>query len=112
MKVPRLNRKLVLETPERLNDGSGGFVEGWVPLGVLWAEVAPSTGRETAMTGTAVSQMRYRITVRGAAVGQPARPAAQQRFREDTRVFTIEAVTERDPEGRFLVCFAHEEQVV
>ncbi|QUJ77404.1 phage head closure protein [Sulfitobacter albidus] len=112
MSAPRLNRRLVLEAPTRLGDGAGGFVEGWAPLGALWAEVRPSTGSETAQGGAPISRMRYRITVRGAPVGSPERPAAQQRFREDGRIFTIEAVTERDSEGRYLTCFAQEEQVV
>ena len=112
MNAPRLNRKLVLEAPERLSDGGGGYVNGWQPLGVLWAEVTPRTGGETAQSGAPISRMSYRITVRGAPMGSSQRPAAQQRFREDERIFTIEAVTERDPEGRYLTCFAQEEQVV
>ena len=41
MSAPRLNRQLVLEAPNVLGDGAGGFVQGWVPLGMVWAEVKP-----------------------------------------------------------------------
>ncbi len=112
MNVPRLNQALVLEAPERVSDGAGGFVEGWVALGTVWAEITARTGRETAQIGTAVSRMAYKIVVRGAPFGTPERPKPQQRFRLGTRVFTIEAVAERDPEGRYLTCFADEEVVV
>lgn len=112
MTAPRLNRQLVLEAPDVLSDGAGGYVHGWVPLGMLWADVAPRSGRETASSGAPVSRMAYRITVRGAPHGSDRRPAAQQRFRDGDRVFTIEAVAEADPEGRYLTCFAQEEQVV
>jgi SPP1 family predicted phage head-tail adaptor len=112
MSVPRLNRALVLEAPAELSDGAGGFVQGWVPVGTLWAEVTPRSGRETAQSGAPISRMAYRIIVRGAAVGCPERPTAQQRFRQGERIFTIEAVAEHDPEGRYLACFAQEEQVV
>lgn len=112
MSVPRLTRQLVLEAPEVLADGGGGFVSGWVPLGIIWGEVLPRSGRETVQSGAPVSRMAYRITVRGAPVGTPQRPAAQQRFREGSRIFTIEAVAEADPYGRYLTCFAQEEQVV
>ncbi len=112
MSAPRLNRQLVLEAPDVLSDGAGGFMQGWSPLGVLWAEVLPRSGRETAQTGAPVSRMAYRITVRGAPFGSPERPAAQQRFREGPRIFTIEAVAEADVQGRYLTCFAQEEQVV
>ncbi len=112
MTVRHLNRQLVLETPDTLSDGAGGYVQGWVPLGVLWAEVLPRTGRETGRNGAPVSRMSYRITVRGAPFGSDQRPAASQRFRDGNRIFTIQAVAEADPEGRYLICFAQEEQIV
>ncbi|MCX7565156.1 phage head closure protein [Sulfitobacter sp. F26169L] len=112
MSAPRLNRQLVLETPDMLSDGAGGYVKGWVPLGIMWAQVTPRSGRETAQGGAPVSRMAYRITVRGAPNGSDKRPAAEQRFREGERIFTIEAVSEADPAGRYLTCFAQEEQVV
>jgi head-tail adaptor len=59
-----------------------------------------------------VSTFGYRVIVRAAPVGSIERPAAQQRFREDARIFTIEAVAEYDPEGRYLLCLVQEEQVV
>jgi head-tail adaptor len=112
MSAPQLGRRLVLEAPQVVSDGAGGFVNGWVPLGVLWAQVTPRSGREMAQSGAPVSRMAYRIIVHGAPMGSDARPAAQQRFREGARIFSIEAVTEQDPQGRYLACFAHEEQVV
>lgn len=112
MKTPHLNRQLVLETPDMLSDGAGGFVQGWVPVGVLWAEIIARSGREAAHNGAPVSRTAYRITVRGAVIGNDQRPAAQQRFRDGGRILTIQAVTEADSEGRYLTCFAQEEQVV
>ncbi|UWR21043.1 phage head closure protein [Sulfitobacter sp. S190] len=112
MSAPRLNRRLVLEHPDQLSDGAGGYVQGWVPLGTMWAEVVARAGRETAQAGAPVSRSGLRITVRGAPVGDPARPMPQQRFREGDRIYTIAAVAERDPEGRYLLCSAEEETVV
>lgn len=112
MSVPRLNRQLVLEAPDVLVDGAGGFVQGWVPLGRVWANVTARSGRETAQSGAPVSRMGFRIIVRSAPAGSDKRPTAQQRFREGDRIFTIEAVAEHDPEGRYLSCVAQEEQVV
>lgn len=112
MNVPRLNRRLVLEAPERIADGSGGFHEGWTQLGVLWAEVTARTGRETAQTGAPISRVGYKIIVRGAPFGALQRPEPEQRFRDGARIYTIQAVAERDLEGRYLTCFAEEELVV
>lgn len=107
--MPRLNRELVLEAPVRVSDGAGGFVESWGELGRLWAEVSPRTGRERDGAGLVLARVSYRIVVRAAPMGATARPRPDQRFRDGARVFRIEAVAERDPDGRFLTCFANEE---
>jgi len=112
MKRPHLNRALTLEAPQRASDGAGGFVESWVPLGTLWAQVSARTGREATQSGTAVSRTPLKITVRAAPPGTPERPTAQQRFREGARIFTIQAVAEADGAGRYLTCFAEEEIAV
>jgi head-tail adaptor len=105
-----LKRRLVLETPTKVNDGAGGFALAWVPEGELWAEIVPGAGSETAGVEVSLSKVPYRITVRGAEVGSERRPRPEQRFVDGARVFTILAVTERDADGRYLVCFAREEE--
>lgn len=104
-----LNRKLVLETPERVADGAGGFAESWVALGELWAEIRARTGREKAGGAVALSTVGYRITLRAVPVGHSTRPRPDQRLREGSRIFRILAVTERDAAARYLVCYADEE---
>ena len=105
----RLNRLLKLEDRQRVPDGAGGFSELWTELGEVWAEVSVRTGRGTEYGQLPTARTAYRIVVRGAPVGVPSRPVAGQRFREGTRLYQIEAVAERDPEGRYLICFATEE---
>jgi head-tail adaptor len=112
MSAPHLTHALVLEAPEQLPDGAGGYTEGWLPQGTLWAEITARTGRETRQAGAPVSRTGFRIVVRGAPFGSPDRPRPQQRLRDGQRVFNITAVAERDPEGRYLICYAQEEQVV
>lgn len=109
MSRPRLNRRLVLETPTRAADGAGGFAVVWAPIGVIWAEVQARTGREAAGIAVPLSKVLYRITVRATPHGGPSRPRPDQRFREGERVFKILAVTEADAEARYLVCHAEEE---
>lgn len=104
-----LNRLLKLEDPQRVPDASGGFTEVWVELGEVWAEVTARTGRGTETGQLPVARTAYRIVVRGAPVGIPSRPQPGQRFREGTRLFRIEAVAERDPQGAYLICFTTEE---
>lgn len=109
MNAPQLNRALVLEGVVRTPDGAGGFTEAWTVLGTLWAEVLPGSGSDTLGEERMLSAVPYRVTVRGAPVGSGSRPKAGQRFREGTRLFLIQAVTERDPFARYLTCFAREE---
>lgn len=105
MKVPHFNRKLVLEAPQRVSDGAGGFSEMWAALGIIWGEVLPrGAGREVA-----ASELNLKVTVRAAQQGAPSRPTAAMRFRDGDRVYRIEAVTEVEAAGRYLVCFATEE---
>jgi head-tail adaptor len=111
MTAPQLTRKLMLEAPERVADGAGGFIEGWTALGVLWAEVTAGSGRDQAGYGVSLASVAYKITVRAAPVGSTARPAPDQRFRDGTRLFRVLAVSERDPQGRYLTCLTEEEAV-
>ena len=109
MKLPALTRKLVLEDAYRVPDDAGGYATEWRPLGTLWAEIKSGSGREQARNELSLSRVSLRITVRAATMSSPARPHAGQRFRDGERVFPISAVTERDAEGRYLICHAQEE---
>lgn len=109
MNAPHLNRALVLEAVVRSPDGAGGFTEVWTALGTLWAEILPGSGNDVPGEERMLSAVPYRVTIRAALVAAPSRPKAGQRLREGTRLFLIQAVTERDPGGRFLTCFAREE---
>ena len=104
-----LNRPLVLEDPVEVADGAGGLTISWVPLGSLWGEVKPVSGREADGEEVLVATVGFRITVRGAAAGSPQRPRPEQRLRDGARVFVILAVSERDLSGSYLTCFAREE---
>ncbi len=109
MKPIALNRPLVLEEATSLPDGMGGFLQSWVALGELWAEVRAGTGREVLADAVTTSHVVWRISVRGAPPGAPSRPRPDQRFRDGVRIFRILSVAERDPQGRYLLCLAREE---
>ncbi|MGP3696017.1 head-tail adaptor protein [Rhodobacter sp. NSM] len=104
-----LNRRLVLEAPLAEDDGAGGSLVAWAGLGTLWARIEGGTGREVAAVEIPVGSVPLRITVRASPMGSMARPEAGQRFREGRRTYPILAVTEKDAGGRYLTCFAREE---
>ncbi len=93
----------------QVSDGAGGFVLSWAVKGVVWAALIPGSGREAAGEEVMIAQTPYRIILRGAAVGAPSRPKPEDRLRDGARVFTLLAVTEADPRGQYLTCFAREE---
>ena len=87
----------------RLHRGLGG-------AGGALGRIRAGTGSEREAAGSlTVSTVPYRITVRAAPQGAPSRPRPDQRFRDGERIFRIVAVTERDPQGAYLECFAREE---
>ncbi|MGY6633262.1 MAG: head-tail adaptor protein [Alkalilacustris sp.] len=110
MRTPALTRRLVLEAHVRGDDGAGGFLDHWAPLGTLWAELRSGIGREHPGPGMPVARVPYRIVVPAAPTGALSRPRPDQRFREGDRVFVIRAVAERDPCGAYLTCFCEEEE--
>ncbi|MFN4129182.1 MAG: head-tail adaptor protein [Paracoccaceae bacterium] len=109
MKPVHLNRLLSLEQSVSTPDGTGGFSSVWQTIGTLWAEITPGTGRDAGREEVTLASVTYRITLRGAAVGSPRRPVPGQRLTQGGRVFQVLAVTERDPAGHYLTCFAREE---
>lgn len=108
---PVLSRRLELEEAVETSDGAGGWTKVWTPLGALWAAVRARSGREIEEGGRERARVSHRILVRAAPAGSPARPRADQRFREGSRIFRIRAVTEADDRGRYLTCWADEEAV-
>ena len=111
MTLPKLNRRLTLETPEKVPDGAGGYTINWNVLGTLWAAVDGRTGRERAEGTGPLSTVAYRITVRAAPVGNAERPKPEQRFRDGARIFWIRAVIEDVDTTQYLTCLAEEEIV-
>lgn len=104
-----LNWPLALEERQRSADGSGGYTETWIELGLLWGDVRARGASTTEVTAGATTLVRYRIFVRGAREGDPKRPQVGQRFRNGSKAYTIDSVSENDPRGAYLMCVAREE---
>lgn len=108
---PRLSVPLVLETPQRVADGMGGYRIAWQALGVLHGDLRAGSGGVSPAEVGPQSVVSWRIHLRGAPDGDPRRPRAGQRLRMGQRLFVIDAVAEADPAGRYLFCIAQEERL-
>lgn len=103
-------RRLVLEAPARLPDGSGGHATQWTALGTLWADLRPLSTAERTVPAGATATARARIACRAAPPGAPSRPRPGQRLRAgDGRAWRILSVAEGDALGRTLTLEAEEE---
>ncbi len=105
-----LSRPLLLEQRVLEPDGFGGLDETWTGRGTLWADMRPRSATETAGEEASLSRALWTITVRAAPFGAPSRPVEGNRFREGRRRFSVIAVQETDPAGRWLRCIAEEER--
>lgn len=99
-----LGRRLVLEAPRDLADGAGGFTPVWEQRATVWAQIAPAAPRETTLAERADMRLPVSITVRAVPWDDPGRPRAGQQFREGSRIYRIQAVSERDRRGLYLLC--------
>ncbi len=109
MTRPHLNHRMLLEMPQRLPDGAGGFTQSWQVLGEIWAELGTQTGREVTTGTTSLSRVTQRIVLRAAPEGSSMRPQAGQRLRAGGQVFPILSVTAYDTAARYLVCTTYQE---
>ena len=102
-----LDAALVLEAPQRVADGGGGWETTWQPLGTLWASLRPVSGAEREEGARSYGRVTHRVRVRSAAPGSPRRPRADQRFLAGDRVLNVRGVAEALDPG-FLVCWCEE----
>ena len=107
-----LNRSLTLEAAQDVADGAGGCTRTWATLGTIWGQVTPRSGRMANGETGAVSVAGFIVLVRGAPEGHAARPRAGQRLIMGSRRLLIAAVTENDPQGRYLRLTCEEEVAV
>jgi head-tail adaptor len=110
MDASKLTWPLVLEARSLAPDGAGGRREIWVPLGSIWGDLQPKSGRELEGEAASISRSLWSITVRASPVGASSRPIAGHRFRHGSRFFGILAVQETDETARWLRCAAEEER--
>lgn len=109
MRAPQLNRQMVLETPQRVADGAGGFAQSWQALGTVWVSLSARSGREAGGPAGALSQVRHRVVMRAAPMGHEMRPVAGQRLRMGSRIFAVEAVSDEPDQPLYLRCDVTEE---
>lgn len=108
MGKPVLNTELILEAPNRIADGVGGYAVAWMPVGTHWAEVRTNSAGERVAGGRSTPDTSHRITIRSAPTDSPRFPKADCRFRSGGRVFSIRGIAPAGSREQYLTCWAEE----
>jgi SPP1 family predicted phage head-tail adaptor len=59
-----LNRRLLLQTPQEADDGSGGVARAYATVATAWAQVVPQAMRADVAAQSLGAALRYRIVIR------------------------------------------------
>lgn len=108
MQRPALNTELVLEAPERVPDGGGGFAINWTVVGTIWADMRSVSARERVTGVRESSRVTHRIIMRSASANSPRRPTSDCRFRQGDRIFAIRGIAQADQRNAYLTCWTEE----
>ena len=101
--VGAMRRRLLLERPVGVPDGSGGETRSHELVAAVWARVEWLSGEERWRAGRPEQALSHRISLRWRAGVD-----AGQRLRDATQIFEICAVADPDGGRRRLVCLAEE----
>jgi len=103
MRAGELRHRLVIESPQRVNDGAGGAITTWLEVATIWANVQPVTAREQRSADQRTQKTSHRITVR-----YREDINSTMRFTGEGRIFDIEAIINDAERDHWLVCFCVE----
>lgn len=101
-----LRHRLTLEELQRVADEGGGFVETWVAVAELSADLRPIGGGENFEADRLAGRVTHEVTLRYRAGVQPA-----MRFRKGARLFHILTVIDVEERKRWLKCLCEEREL-
>ncbi|GLK69902.1 head-tail adaptor protein [Ancylobacter dichloromethanicus] len=101
--IGALRHRLVQETPVTTPDGLGGASVSFIAVDALWGAVE-TRGTPAEIADRPGALLAHTVTVRAPATVQPG-----DRLRCGARRFLVEAVSDPDGRGRYLVCDCREE---
>jgi SPP1 family predicted phage head-tail adaptor len=102
-RVGRLRHRLVLEGPERTEDGAGGADVAWEPVATVWAVIETRAAGERVMGEAVTAEATHRVTIR-----HRTDIAPEMRFRGGARVFEIVGLLPDLDRRRWTVCLCRE----
>ena len=101
--IGALRNRFTIEQPLRIADGSGGYIEGWSPIGTLWGAIRATSGDERFQHDRMSGIVSHEITVRHFDGLTPG-----DRFRLGAKISHLRAILAPDDRRRYLVCHCEE----
>lgn len=95
--------RLELEDQVSTSDGQGGETVSWVPVTLLWGLVKPFAIRHGEEGGSESTTITHRVTIRTRSDVRRG-----MRFVWQDRALLINAVSDPDEAGRYLICRCEE----
>ena len=95
---------LLVEAPEDVPDGAGGFNRQWREVAATWGMVVPLSARMREIARQTDERTSHHVTVR-----HRTDIRSGMRFRKGGRLLRIVTAHDPDETGRFLMCRCEEE---
>ena len=92
-----LNRRLVLEAPVETADGAGGVARSFNEIATLWVSVTPISAARQIEAERLGARVTHRLHLRFS-----NHITTRHRFRDDSRIYRIVSIRDRDGRKRFL----------
>lgn len=99
----KMRRQAVLESPQEVSDGAGGYSLSWQEEATLWAEMRPLSGKEKVVADKLQASLTHRVVLRYRDGVTP-----QMRLQMDGRYFNIRRVINVEERNEFLELLVEE----
>lgn len=103
MRPGNLRHRVTLQQLSRIDDGAGGYIETWIAVATVWADVYPLKGQELYQAQQVQANLSHRVTIRYRAGVEPS-----MRLQYGTRTLAIEAVIDPEERHRELILMCSE----
>lgn len=101
-----LRHRLTLEQLSRAEDEGGGFIEDWITVATLSANLRPIGGDERYEAERLAGRITHEVSLRYRVGVVPA-----MRFRKGARIFNIISVIDVDERRRWINCLCEEREL-
>jgi SPP1 family predicted phage head-tail adaptor len=102
--IGEFRHRLQLEVADETQDGAGGVMRTFAPLGQVWARIEPVAFDDRVLSDKRLGVLTHRITLR-----RREGLTLSHRFVLGARIFVIRALRDPDERRQFIECLVEEQ---